>query len=77
MGISSVSDGTAIQGNRSLSLHIHLNADASNTELLFRIIHSVNQLRAVSNWCEQFGLAEDEKGQERTPDKGESMKKEY
>ena len=28
-------------------------------ELLFRIIHSVNQLsiyRAVSNWCEEFGL---------------------
>ena len=36
----------------------HFNADASNTELLFRIIHSVNQLStcgAVSNWCEQFG----------------------
>ena len=47
---------------------IHFNADASNTELLFRIIHSVNQLSiygAVSNWCEQFGLTEEEKGQER------------
>ena len=47
---------------------IHLNADSSNTELLFRIIHSVNQLSvygAVSNWCEQFGLIADEKGQER------------
>ena len=45
---------------------IHFNADASNTELLFRIIHSVNQLSiygAVSNWCEQFGLTEEEKGQ--------------
>ena len=32
---------------------IHFNADASNTELLFRIIHSVNQLSingAVANW---------------------------
>ena len=37
--------------------------DASNTELVFRIIHTVNQLSiygAVSNWCEHF-----EKGQER------------
>ena len=37
---------------------IHFNADASNTELLFRTIHSANQLsiyRAVSNWCEEFG----------------------
>ena len=47
---------------------IHFNADAPNTELLFRIVHSVNQLRihgAVSNWCEQFGLTEEEKGQEK------------
>ena len=47
---------------------IHFNADASTTELLFRIIHSVNQLSiygAVSNWCEQFGLTEEEKGQEK------------
>ena len=47
---------------------IHCNADASNTELLFRIIHSVNQLSiygAVSNRCEQFGLTEEEKGQEK------------
>ena len=37
---------------------IHFNADASNTELFFRIIHSVNQLSmygVVSNWCEEFG----------------------
>ena len=47
-------------------------SDASNTELLFRIIHSVNQLSiygAVSNWCAQFGLTEDEKGQESTLEK--------
>ena len=33
---------------------IHFNAGASNTQLLFRIIHPVNQLSiygAVSNWC--------------------------
>ena len=38
---------------------IHFNADAANTELLFRIIHSVNQVSmygAVTNWCERFGL---------------------
>ena len=46
----------------------HFNADASNTELLFRIIHSVNQLSiygAVSNRCEQFGLTQEEKRQEK------------
>ena len=35
------------------------------TQLLFRIIHSVNQLSiygAVSTWCEQSGLAEDVEG---------------
>ena len=56
----------------------HFNADASNTELLFRIIHSVNQLSicgAVSNWCEQFGLTEEEKGQEQPPGKKESVTK--
>ena len=43
---------------------IHFNADASNKELLFRIIHSVNQLSmygAVSNRCKQFGLTEEER----------------
>ena len=47
---------------------IHFNADASNTELLFRIIHSVNQHSidgAVSNCCEQFGSTEQEKVQEK------------
>ena len=47
---------------------IHFNADASNTEFLFRIIHSVHQLSiqgARSNWCEQFGLTEEEKGREK------------
>ena len=57
---------------------IHFNADASNTELLFRIIHSVNQLSiygAVSNWREQFGLTEEEKVQEKPPGKKESVTK--
>ena len=48
---------------------IHFNADASNTELLFRIVHSVNQLRiygAVSNWCEQFRLDRGRKGKRKT-----------
>ena len=47
---------------------IRFNADASNTELLFRIMHSVNQLSiygAVSNWCEHFGFTEEENGQEQ------------
>ena len=47
---------------------IHFNADASNTELTFRNIHSVSQLSihgAVANWCEQFGLTEEEAGKER------------
>ena len=48
---------------------MHFNADASNTELLFRIIHSVNQFSihgAVTIWCKQFGLTEEEKGQKKT-----------
>ena len=41
---------------------IHFNADASNAELLFRKIHSANQLSiygAVSSWCEEFGQRAD------------------
>ena len=47
---------------------IHFKANASNTQLLFQIICSVNRLSihgAVSNWCEQFGLTKEEKGQEK------------
>ena len=43
---------------------IHFNADASNTELLFRTIHSANQLSihgAVARWCEEFGLKPNER----------------
>ena len=49
-----------------------------NTELLFRIIHSANQLSihgAVSNWCEQFGLTDEEKEQERPLGRKESVTK--
>ena len=43
---------------------IHFSADASNTELLYRTIHSANQLSiygAVARWCEDFGMKTDEK----------------
>ena len=43
---------------------IHFKADAWNTELLFRIIHSANQLSiygAVSDWSEQFDLRSNER----------------
>ena len=46
---------------------IHFNGDSSNTDFLFRNIHSLNQLSifgAVANWCEQFGLTEEEKGRD-------------
>ena len=49
-------------------MELFLNGDSSNMELLFRIIHSVNQLRiygAVASWCEQFGLTEEQKGREK------------
>ena len=42
---------------------IHFNADALNTELLYRTIHSANQLSvygAVARWCEDFGMMSDE-----------------
>ena len=64
--IPALSRGILKRGNGSDT--IHFNADASNTELLFRIIRSVNQLSiygAVSKWCEQFGRTEEEKGQEK------------
>ena len=58
---------------------IHFNADASNTELLFRIIHSVcksaQYLRSSFELCEQFGLTEEEKVQERPLGKKESVSK--
>ena len=47
---------------------IHFNGGSSNTEILFRINHPVNQLSiygAVANWREQFGLTKEEKGREK------------
>ena len=43
---------------------IHYNAESSNVELLYRNIHSPNQLcvyGAVTNWCETLGRTESEK----------------
>ena len=43
---------------------IHYNGESSNVELLYRIIHSANQLcvfGAVTNRCETLGRAESEK----------------
>ena len=57
---------------------IHINAEASNTEILFRIIHFVNKVSiygAVPNWCEQFGLTEEEKEEERPLGRKESVSK--
>ena len=57
---------------------IHFNAGASNTELFFRIIHSVNQLSiygAVSSWCEQIGLTEEERELARPFARKESVTK--
>ena len=55
---------------------IHFNADASNTELLFRIIHSVIPLSihgAVSKWCKQFCLTEEERELQRPLARKESV----
>ena len=57
---------------------VHFNADTSNTELLFRMIHSANQLSiygAVSKWCEEFGLKPEERGP-KFADKENSVKRE-
>ena len=46
--------------------------------LLFRIVHSVKELSirgAVSNGCEQFGLAKNENGQAKFLGKGDSVTK--
>ena len=56
---------------------IHFNTDTSNTELLFRTIHSANKLSvygAVSHWCEEFGRTPHEK--EDTSDKFASKENE-
>ena len=60
--ISALSRG-ALKRKRSQET-THFNGDSSNTELLFRIIHSVNQFSnygAVTNWCEPIGLTVDKR----------------
>ena len=50
----------------------------TSMRLLFQIIDSVNQLSiygTVSNWCKQFGLAEEERGKERPLARKESVTK--
>ena len=43
---------------------MHFNGDSANTELLFHTVHQFSFYRAVVNWCEQFGLTEEEKGRD-------------
>ena len=61
-GISGLSRGILKQKEGQSTIHFN---GATNTELLFQTIHSVNQLSiygAVANWCHQFGLTEEGKG---------------
>ena len=47
-----------------LTSTIHFNGDSVNTKLLFPTVHSVNQIsvyEAVTDWCYQFGLTNEEK----------------
>ena len=60
--ISALSRGILKNKGKDTTL---FNSDCTNTELLFQTIHSVNQLSiygAVANWCQQFGMTEEEKG---------------
>ena len=57
---------------------IHFTADASNTELLHRSIHSANQLSiygAVACRCEEFGLKLDETPERLTKTENEQTQK--
>ena len=58
---------------------IHFTADASNTELSYRTIHSANQLRiygAVACWFEEFGLEPDETSERLTKTENDQILKE-
>ena len=49
---------------------IHFNGDSVKTQLLFQTVHSVNQISvnaAVTDWCCQFGLTNEEKEQVAVP----------
>ena len=91
MGFHRLQDGTAshpvVTSASALSRGIlrrskgkeskHFNADASEIELLFRIIHPANQLSiygADTSWCEEFGLTSYEK--EDTSDKSATKENE-
>ena len=44
---------------------VRFNGDSRNTELVLQTFHCATQLSiygAVANWCQQFGLTEEEKG---------------
>ena len=61
-GISALTRG--IMRKKKSKDTIHDNGESSNVELLYRIIHSANQLciyGAVTNWCETLGRTESEK----------------
>ena len=61
-GISALNRG--IMRRKKSKDTIHYNGESSNVELLYRIIHSANQLciyGAVTNWCETLGRTESEK----------------
>ena len=58
---------------------VHFTADALNTEILYRTIHSANQLSiygAVAGWCEEFGLKPDESSDMLTRTENEQIMKE-
>ena len=70
-GISALNRG--IMRKKKSKDTIHYNGESSNVEMLYRIIHSANQLcihGAVTNWCETLGRTESEKrnnsGKEQT-----------
>ena len=53
-----------ILGRKNNKGTIHFTVDATNTDLLYRTIHSANQLSiygAVASWCDKFGLKPDKK----------------
>ena len=67
MSTSALSRGI-LQQRRERST-VHFNGDTVNTELLFQTVHSVNQISvyaAVTNWCYQFGLTNEDKDQVAT-----------
>ena len=56
--ISPLSCGILKRMNRDT---IHIRADASNTELLFRTIYTAQKQRSSCFWCEEFGQMPNER----------------